>query len=57
MKTFRILVVEDEPLVAMDLEIIIITFMTAIVVVGESYRGHQGGFARKPWTLLFWMSR
>jgi CheY-like chemotaxis protein len=36
MKTFRILIVEDEPWIAMDLETIIIELVTATVVVEES---------------------
>ena len=39
MKTFRILIVEDEPWVAMDLETIIIEFVTATVVVERSIAG------------------
>ncbi len=36
MKTFRILVVEDEPWIAMDLETMIVELVTATVVVGRS---------------------
>ena len=36
MKTFRILIVEDEPWIAMDLEMIIIELVTATVVVERS---------------------
>jgi DNA-binding response OmpR family regulator len=36
MKTFRILIVEDEPWIAMDLETIIIELVTASVVVEPS---------------------
>jgi CheY-like chemotaxis protein len=39
MKTFRILIVEDEPWVAMDLEMIIIALVTATVVVERSIAG------------------
>ena len=39
MKTFRILIVEDEPWVAMDLETIIIALVTATVVVERSIAG------------------
>jgi CheY-like chemotaxis protein len=36
MKTFRILIVEDEPWVAMDLETLIIKLVTATIVVERS---------------------
>jgi CheY-like chemotaxis protein len=39
MKTFRILIVEDEPWIVMDLETIIIEFVTATVVVENSIAG------------------
>jgi DNA-binding response OmpR family regulator len=39
MKIFRILIVEDEPWIAMDLEMIIVEFVTASVVVEGSVAG------------------
>ena len=42
MKTFRILIVEDEPWVAMDLEMIIIELVTATVVVEGSIAATKG---------------
>jgi DNA-binding response OmpR family regulator len=39
MKTFRILIVEDEPWIAMDLEMIIFALVTATVVVERSVAG------------------
>jgi DNA-binding LytR/AlgR family response regulator len=39
MKIFRILIVEDEPWIAMDLEMIIIELVTATVVIERSIAG------------------
>ncbi len=41
MKTFRILIVEDEPCIAMDLETIVVEFVTASVVVEGSVAGTE----------------
>src|ERR1700737_4677018 len=42
MKTFRILIVEDEPWIAMDLETLIIELVTATVVVEPSIAATKG---------------
>ena len=52
MKMLHILIVEDEPVVAMDLEMIIIEIVTATVVV-EGSSPTPRRFCMKPWTLHF----
>jgi hypothetical protein len=55
MTVLHILVVEDEPLIAMDLEMIIIGNVTATIVVEGSVAPPRR-FCMKLSTLLFWMS-
>ena len=51
----RILIVEDEPLVAMNLEMVVTAIVTSVVVVEVLSRPPRR-FYMKPSTLLFWMS-